>query len=196
MFDIVSVFHNEPVHNDWTGLIKTITKIETLVPHNLIGIDNRVDNRGFAKACNLGATQGTAPIIGFINPDAIIAGPFMGKVIAQLSEPNIVITGCRFGKSQQELKIWGVADWVCGAAFFVRRDFWEQAGGFDEQFVWGWEETDLIRRAEKARRRVVSIELPIDHASPTHNIQRDAQYKNHWFEQGARLYRQKWKSTR
>lgn len=192
MFDIVSVYHRDAAYEDWVALSVTIRSFETTVPFNLIGVDNRVRNVGFAKACNQGSKQGDAPFIGFLNPDAVVYGPFMQRVIEVFQDPTVVITGCRFGKPDRELKIWGVEDWVCGAAFFVRRDFWEQQDGFDERFVMYFEETDLIRRAQEAGVKVKSIDLPIHHESPTWDPPEDVVYKNKHFERSGRLFHKKW----
>ena len=56
----------------------------------------------------------TAPVIGFLNPDVQVHGPFLATAAAIL-RGRVVITGCRFNKSTFELQAWGVRDWVCGA---------------------------------------------------------------------------------
>lgn len=195
--DLISVYHRDSAYKDWHRLCAQIrTHEHGDPPFRLLGVDNRKKNRGFAPACNIGAAVGTSEVIGFLNPDAVVRGPFLRKVVDMLAEPDVVITGCRFGKSERELKIWGCKDWVCGAAFFVRRDFWDEVGGFDEQFVWGWEETDLIRRAQVEGKRVVSIDLPIDHESPSENPHADVKYKHRWFNEGARRFDLKWRKVR
>lgn len=162
-------------------------------PHTLWKVDNREENRGFSKGSNLGATWGEAPFIGFLNPDVQVNGPLLGPVLDAFRDEKVVITGERFGKLQSELRVWGVEDWVCGACFFVRRSFWEEAGGFDERFVWGWEETDLIRRAQALGLGVRSISLPVHHESPSEETPVDFAYKRKHFETGARLFYGKWK---
>lgn len=46
-------------------------------------------------------------------------------------------------------------DWVAGACLLLRRDFYEQLGGFDPRFFLFFEDTDLCRRCWKAGKRVV-----------------------------------------
>ena len=46
-------------------------------------------------------------------------------------------------------------DWVSGAAFFIRRETWEQTGGFDEGFYMYCEEVDLCYRAKQLGWQVV-----------------------------------------
>jgi GT2 family glycosyltransferase len=191
--DLVTVFHNERNHAQAFALKGAIARHEPGGGYTFIGVDNRVHNRGFAAGCNAGAfTPGAeAPIIGFLNPDTVIRGPFLDAV-ANTLRGNIVITGCRFGKPSDELRAWGVTDWVCGAALFVTREWFTRVGGFDTQFVWGWEETDLIRQAERASLRCHSIRLPIGHDSPTTDTDTDAQYKHHYFQRGAQRFYSKW----
>lgn len=194
--DIVTVFHREENYKLAMALAAAIDRYDPWIPWEFIGVDNRVNNVGFAKGCNIGARQGTAPVIGFLNPDLEVHGPFLGRVLDTLAYPGCVITGSNFGKHPNEYKkTWRCDDWVCGAAMFVRRDFFEMMHGFDEQFVWGWEETDLIRRAQAHLPRknpVRSIDLPFLHDSPSDNPPEDVEYKHKHFEAGAELFWRKW----
>lgn len=191
--DFVTVFHNEHNFEQHKQLRVALLRHEPAGGYTFIGVDNRRNNRGFAAGCNVGAfaEHATAPIIGFLNPDATITGPFLDTVAATLVPP-VVITGCRYGKSQAELADWGVKDWVCGAAMFVSRAWFTTVGGFDTQFVWTWEETDLIRQAEVQNKQCRSITLPIHHASPTENSEQDTRYKQYHFNQGAQRFYRKW----
>jgi GT2 family glycosyltransferase len=191
--DLVTVYHNTDNFEQHQQLRAGLLQHEPDGGYAFISVDNRTTNRGFAAGCNLGAfSRGAeAPIIGFLNPDAIVSGPFLDLVTAALKDP-VVITGCRFGKPQAELNNWGVRDWVCGAAMFVSRPWFTSVGGFDTQFVWGWEETDLIRQAEAQSLRCRSIPLPIQHASPLHNSERDVRYKQHHFTRGSQRFYNKW----
>jgi GT2 family glycosyltransferase len=193
--DFVTVYHNDVNFELHKRLRKALLEHEPAGGYTFIGVDNRKNNRGFAMGCNVGAfvERANAPIIGFLNPDVNIVGPFLDTVTATLVPP-VVITGCRYGKPQAELTNWGVNDWVCGAAFFVSRSWFTSVGGFDTQFVWSWEETDLIRQAEAQNKRCRSIDLPIRHASPIENNERDKRYKQYHHDQGARRFYRKWPS--
>lgn len=192
--DIVTVVHNATNTAQAVDLEKAIAAHEDN-EFQFVVVDNSTENRGFAKACNWGALHPDvrSPIIGFLNPDVVVNGPFIDAVRAALEDPNVVITGCRFGKPARELAIWGVQDWVCGAAFFVKRSFFAPRHGFDEQFVWAWEETDLIRQAEHEGLRVRSIQLPLEHASPSGDSSQDIIYKRRNFELGAQRFEAKWR---
>lgn len=196
MVDVVTVFHRDENYLLAQDLQRSLKTYEQ-VPFKFIGVDNREENRGFARGCNLGAAQGTAPIIGFLNPDVEVTGEILTAVTNAFAiNGGLMVTGENFGKDPQEYqRHWGCEDWVCGAAMFVRRTFWTAMAGFDTQFVWGWEETDLIRRAQvqfPGEHPVRSMRLPIRHTSPEDNPPEDAQYKAHHFERGARLFRNKW----
>ncbi len=192
--DVVSVAHRQANWDLMAAMFRDVFEHHRDRAIRAIGIDNRVENLGFAKGCNYGAMQGYAPIIGLLNPDTMVLGPFLDPVQAALAEPDVVITGCRFGKSRRQLEAWGINEWICGATFFVRRDFWESVGGFDERFYLYFEETDLIRQAETAGLRAKAIELPLFHASPEWDPQSDVSIKHHWYDRSARLYFGKWAS--
>jgi GT2 family glycosyltransferase len=191
--DFVTVYHNDTTFELHKQLRAALLQHEPAGGYTFIGVDNRRNNRGFAAGCNQGAFVGdaTAPIIGFLNPDVRVSGPFLDTVTAALTPP-VVITGCRYHKPQHELANWGVRDWVCGAAFFVSRSWFTSVGGFDTQFVWSWEETDLIRQAEAQGKQCRSIFLPIEHDSPKENSQKDARYKQYHFNQGQQRFYRKW----
>jgi GT2 family glycosyltransferase len=189
--DIVSVFHRDSYQAMSEQLREELDKYE---PNrcNFIGVDNRQVNVGFGPGCNKGAATGNAPIIGLLNPDTRVNGQFLDAVIAMLAQPDVVITGERFDKPQREIKTWGCDDWVCGAAMFIRRDFWEMVGGFDPRFAWSWEETDLIRTAQSKGFKVVSIRLPITHSSPLYDEPADVAYTGMHFALGASRFKEKW----
>jgi GT2 family glycosyltransferase len=190
--DLITVYHNDAYRDLYLRLRDDLKRAEPDGGYRYLGVDNRRDNRGFAAACNVGAFHVAAisPIVGFLNPDVTVEGPFIDAVTAALTD-NTVITGCRFGKPANELRAWGVTEWVCGAAMFVKRDFFVSVGGFDVQFTWSWEETDLIRQAESRGYKCQPLNLPIRH-DQSYNDPADSNYKRYHFAQGERRYRAKW----
>lgn len=46
-------------------------------------------------------------------------------------------------------------DWIAGGCFLIRKDFFEELGGFDDRFFLFFEDIDLCRRCWKAGKRVV-----------------------------------------
>lgn len=190
MMDIVTVFHNKENYEQSFDLISALQRYE---PDSFIMFlhSNMVNNKGFSRACNIEAAKGSSPIIGFLNPDVVVEGPFIDLVDRTLVG-NVVITGCNFNKASHDLKIWGVKNWVCGATFFVKRDWFESLGGFDERFIWSHEETDFIRTTEKLGKLVQPISLPLLHASPDNDSERDMGYKEKYFREASLEYQRKW----
>lgn len=158
--------------------------------HTVTVIDNTRDNRGFAKATNIGAALGNAPIIAFLNPDIILAPGWADGTLAAFADPALVIAGPRLDDGYEwprDVSSNGITSWVCGACYFVRRDFFESCGGFDERFFFTYEETDLIRQAEARGLRAETIGEPlvkhIRHDTPFHGEQlriSRAQYEQKW----------------
>jgi hypothetical protein len=196
MISIITVFHNETYRALSDSLEDTIRRFDGF-SFSLHKVDNRpAYQRGFATACNKSA-KGISPtpdVFGFINPDAQIKGPFLRQIdMAFKADPSTVICGCRFNKPKAELDHWGVNNWVCGAAMFVRASWFLQTGGFDEQFFWSFEETDLIRRAEQMGKRILELDLPIEHQSPAIMPTHEAEFKSFWLNEGWARYKAKHK---
>lgn len=189
VIDIVIVYHNEKNKAQTDELVKVIEALEPGV--SIYTHSNMEQNIGFAAGCNRGAKLGTGEVIGFLNPDVIIDGPF-SDIVEEILVGDVVVTGNRFGKPQSHLDIWGVKEWVCGASFFTKRSHFESLGGFDEQFVWSFEETDFIRRTEKMGGVVVPADLPIRHESPSDDSEVDRAYKDVQFRLAQKRYYDKW----
>lgn len=174
---------------------RILGEIERTVPmsHTITVIDNSVDNRGFAKAANLGASVGSGDIICFLNPDIHLVPGWAGETLASFSaDPELVIAGPRLDDGfpwPRDLSRSGISNWVCGACFLVRRSFFDSVAGFDERFFFTYEETDLIRRAESTGLRVRSQHVAnpvikhIRHHTPFHDDQ---------LQKGRAIYIQKW----
>lgn len=190
--DIVTVYHNSKNYGQSLDLLEKLDEFEsgrfTFIPHS-----NIENNLGFAKGCNIAAAQGSSPIIGFINPDVNVLGPFVSTVQNAFMREIVKVVGMDFGKPRFEQDIWGVRNWVCGAVFFVRRDWWELLGGFDERFEWSHEETDFIRQTESRGFKVKPIILPISHSSPNDDSARDLAYKKLKFDQASKAFYEKWR---
>ena len=190
--DLVTVTHNDRNRREAEDLEAEIDNFAEL-PYTMQIVDNRHNHKTYAAACNTGAALGTAPVIGFINPDCVIGGPFMREVTDALKRDRYaVIVGERFGKPAREIRKWGLLDWVCGACFFVRREWFDYVGGFDERYLWSWEETDLCRAAERGGFVVRSLMLPMRHESPAADNARDLAFKKRGFDVGRNLYERKW----
>jgi GT2 family glycosyltransferase len=56
-------------------------------------------------------------------------------------------------------KIWKnensiIANWVAGTAMFIRKELFDELGGFDEKFFMYFEDVDLCKRVEKADKKI------------------------------------------
>ncbi len=138
-------------------------------------------NAGFAAACNRGAAVGTAKLVLFLNPDAVIESLALERLTEALDDPSVGVAAPRLTHpdgTRQKVQwpypnprdAWEEAlgvhrvrlaepdrGFVIGACFLVRRHAFEPVGGFDERFWLYGEETDLCRRIEDAGWSVVRV---------------------------------------
>jgi GT2 family glycosyltransferase len=126
-------------------------------------------NIGFSRACNLGAARANTEFLFFLNPDARLANDALDRMIESASHfsrasafnPRITgINGRPFFKGRSDLlprSRWIPQNWpdddceintLSGAALLVRRDAFEQVGGFDDQLFLFYEDDDLAIRLE------------------------------------------------
>ncbi len=143
------------------------------------------ENAGFAKANNIGAAHGNAPWIATLNPDAYPEPDWLDNLLqAVRSHPAIVMAGSTQVDANQRHLLDGAGDiyapsgfawrgmWhhplerapgtgevfgPCAAAALYRRDAFEAAGGFDEDFFCYHEDVDLAFRLRLAGGRAVQV---------------------------------------
>lgn len=140
------------------------------------------DNLGFGRAHNLGVKEARGEFILFLNPDTrILPGSIERLVDIFGVDEKIGIVGpllagesektgeehCGFQKSPFSLvksKIFRSlndfastleVDWLSGGAMMIRRNLFEELGGFDEKFFMYFEDVDLCLQAKKKGYRVV-----------------------------------------
>lgn len=152
-------------------------------------------NAGFSHGCNIGASQGHAPFVLFLNPDASIEWGSLRVLVDELEAnatigavaPKIVgddgqlhhslrrfprlrstygqalflhriFPGSRWTDEMIRDDEWydraGPQEWVSGACILVRREAFEEIGGFDEGFFLYCEDTDLCLRLQQAGHEV------------------------------------------
>lgn len=161
-------------------------------PHTVTVVDNSTNNRGFSKATNLAASRETGDIICFLNPDLSLCENWADETLREMqADPQLVIAGPRLDDGipwPRNLKYLGLQNWVCGAAFFVRRDFFESCGGFDERYFFSCEESDLCRQAEEKGLRVQTVGEP-----RVKHIRHGTAFHEDELAKAAKLYREKWK---
>jgi N-acetylglucosaminyl-diphospho-decaprenol L-rhamnosyltransferase len=136
------------------------------------------DNKGFAGGAVAGAALASAPLLVFLNPDARPAPDFLEQLRRPAAERpgwgawQALVTmddGTRINTAGNVAHYLGVswagrcgrpvADaptgleevaFASGAALAVRRDAWEQVGGFDERYFMYCEDLDLSLRLRLA----------------------------------------------
>lgn len=193
MIDIVTIVHNDK-NKQFAKKLEQTLELHEKDNYRLIVRDNSKDNVGFARGCNIGAKEATTNILGFLNPDVVVDGKFINKVEAQFREEALAITGCTFRNRSERYNHIGLRQWVCGAALFVRREWFESVGGFHEGYIWSWEETDLCRQAQDQRKVVRAIELPLTHdrRHVQGDSEEDKKYKHDGLKAGKKLYYERW----
>lgn len=152
-------------------------------------------NYGYGYANNRGAEVAQGELICLLNPDTYllssiapilqlfctrhsdIVGPQLVTVdhsIQQWSAGTDMTlwelirshTGCARSKKVWQAQEVTEADWVSGAALFIRRALFEELQGFDETFFLYWEDIDLCRRARQNDARVLYCpQVQVQHIS-------------------------------
>jgi len=151
-------------------------------PESVVGARGRVlrseENLGFAGGCNLGARATSAPVLFFLNPDAVPAPECLDALrAAAASHPGwgawqalVTMAGGHQVNTSGGQTHWLGFGWsgrvgdpaetvgpedravsfASGAALCVRRGAWDAAGGFDEDYFMYGEDLDLSLRLRLA----------------------------------------------
>jgi GT2 family glycosyltransferase len=125
---------------------------------------------GFASTCNLGAKE-TDDTLVFLNDDTIPQPGWLDALTAAAEQHDIVGAhlvypdggtqhsgvflrrepdGTLTAYNRKRPAPSGEVPAVTGACLAIRRDVWDELGGFDESFVNGYEDVDLCLRARQA----------------------------------------------
>lgn len=148
-------------------------------------------NTGFAAGNNLGAQFAHGEFLVLLNPDTVAHSGAIRALTEPLAQPGVALstacvvhmrqpdrintcgntmhytglTYCRgANRPASDFAVPAEVDAVSGAAFAIRRDVFEQLGGFDPGFFMYVEDTDLSLRARLAGYRCVYVpEAIVEH---------------------------------
>jgi hypothetical protein len=148
--------------------------------NDLFGDDPRLKiivnpkNVGFALGNNVGATYAKGKYLVFLNNDTEVDKSWLKELVKAIdSDPKVAIVGCKiitsfkgeaeallvdqFGHSYPAKFPNSVKEVfaVEGAAFLIRRDVWEELGGFDSRYFALCEDIDLCWRAHLLGYRIL-----------------------------------------
>jgi GT2 family glycosyltransferase len=139
-------------------------------------------NIGFAGGCNAGARHATGDVLVFLNPDTVVAPGALAELVRPLEDPTIGIVSARLrlldrpdvlNSAGNDVHVTGIA-WAglygeptesvselrdvafpTGAAMAIRRELFEELGGFTEELFMYQEDLELGWRVRLRGLRVV-----------------------------------------
>lgn len=137
-------------------------------------------NLGFAEGCNVGAALANAEFVALVNSDADVAPRALAELIGALDDEVGLVTGCvlladaeevvnaagnpvhflgvswagGYGDRQEQHTVAKDVASISGAAAALRRDLWEQLGGFEPSLFLYGEDVDLSLRVWQRGLRV------------------------------------------
>ena len=138
-------------------------------------------NTGFAGGCNYGASAASAPVLAFVNSDAVVDSGCLRELAHALDDADagLVCASVRiadhpgtinaagnpvhflyfswaggFGEEAADHGHAGPVASITGATFAARREFWQTLGGFDDAYFVYCEDVDLSMRTWQAGRSV------------------------------------------
>ena len=140
------------------------------------------ENLGFAGGNNLGAREATGDVLVFLNPDTVVSPGAVAGLVEPLQDPSIGIVTARlrlldrpetlnsagnevhvtgiawagsYGKPAQSVAAVEAVPFPSGAAMAIRRDLFEELGGFTEELFMYQEDLVLGWRVRLRGLRVV-----------------------------------------
>ncbi|HEU6444729.1 MAG TPA: glycosyltransferase family 2 protein [Gaiellaceae bacterium] len=156
------------------------------------------ENRGYGAGNNLGAAQATGDALVFLNPDTVVTSGALAGLVAPLEDPSVGIVTARLrlldrpetlNSAGNEVHVTGIA-WAggygepaesvselrdvafpTGAAMAIRRDLFEELGGFTEELFLYQEDLELGWRVRLRGLRVV--------VNPAADVLHDYDFRRH-----------------
>jgi len=176
---------------------------------------NNKENLGFAKACNLGAKKAQGEYLLFLNNDTIVTKNWMDILISELDEnPEIAIAGSKLLYPDETIQHAGVVfaedktpyhiysreikekhyvnkkrkfKAITAACMLVRKDIFNEIGGFDENFRNGYEDIDLCLRIKELGKDVIYCP-----ESMVYHYESISEGRNESYDENRKLFLKKW----
>lgn len=155
-------------------------------PQTQMALLRRPVNEGVAAGRNIGARSGSAPLICFVDSDALLTPGALRSLADALSDPEVAMAvpvfegqppeasaGARPTILRKILRGLGLTsryhctgrggpikpvDFAIGACQLVRRSTFESLGGLDARYFFGPEDIDFCDRIRKAGWKIVQVE--------------------------------------
>jgi GT2 family glycosyltransferase len=169
------------INNDQGALSNLLEEIDLPFETKTIEVN---DNIGFGRAHNLGSKEAQGDLLLLLNPDTKVPeGSLSGMLCAMEADKKVGIVGPvlvdfdgyvteeSFGSEKTPLstiknKFFAAGyeigkesifevDWVSGGAMLIRKELFDELGGFDEDYFMYFEDVDLCLRAKKKGYKIV-----------------------------------------
>jgi GT2 family glycosyltransferase len=126
--------------------------------------DNTDRNLGFGAGANAAARMGDADLIAFVNPDGSPAADCFQRLEEALGDPAVVAVEASQGPDwDRPAGPDGFPEWLSGACMAVRRQAFEDVGGFDERLFMYCEDVDLSYKLSGLGRLAHCAEARFEH---------------------------------
>ena len=174
------------------------------------------ENLGFAKACNQGARAARGKYLVFLNNDTIPEPHWLKPLVSEVDEhPEVGIVGSKLLFADGSVQHAGVVfmrshlsayhvyrsasnavpavnqrrefQAVTAACMLIRREVFEEAGGFDEGFINGFEDVDLCLKVREKGHHVI-----YQPRSVVYHLESQTPGRNDRDEHNARLLEERW----
>ena len=161
--------------------VAAVDAVTATAPDAFVIVEHDQLRAGFAETCNAGAARTTADILVFLNDDTVVQTGWLEALTQPLSGPeSAAIAGSALFYPDGQIQHSGVflrrdqagrleaynrrtaspsgtVPAVTGACLAIRRDVWDDLGGFDESYRNGYEDVDLCLRARQDGHEVAFV---------------------------------------
>lgn len=125
----------------------------------------RVSGGTISSVRNLGAQQGEAPLLSFMDCDCVVPSDYFTRLESAFADHGVEATGCKVmmpSDARWLAIVWNTMNddggrsgetWINSANFAVRRAAFDRVGGFNEALVTG-EDAEICSRIRKTGGRI------------------------------------------